>query len=307
MAFPFQPDRRSPRHAQLHRDPGPRPRSLPRPLLGVLRPPGGPAGRQRAPRRGHVRPPRRSALRPKARTELVSPGLPAQRAVRPWGGTRPRRLPRGGRGRDGPRPRRAGARGRSDRRRPCGARGGPVGRRMVQGRVRQGPRRELDRAVPAREAGAVPLGPLLTVRAAGGSESRRRAHLIASTPYLARVSAGSVRPRICFDFTPVATSITRSVCSRVGSTVAPQMIRAVGETFCCTTSEHRSASLIVMSVPPVTFTRTPWAVEMSTSRSGELIASEIASRARPSPTAWLSPIPVIATPPPFLIVLTPMT
>src|SRR5207247_664673 len=112
----------------------------------------------------------------------------------------------------------------------------------------------------------------------------RPVHRRESTPYRARASAGSWRPSICFDFTPVATSITRSVCSRVGSIVAPQMIRDVGATFCWATSAHRSASLIVMSVPPVTFTRTPWAVEMSTSRSGELIASEIASSARPSPT-----------------------
>src|SRR2546422_2414025 len=305
MAFPFQPDRRSPRHVELHRDPGPRTRSLPRPVLGVLRTPGGPSRGQRSPRRRDVRPPRGPDLRPEARAELVPARVPARRALRPGGGARPRRLPSGGRGRDRPRARRAGARGRTDRPRPRGARPGPGRPRMVQGRLREGPGRELDRAVPAREAGAVPLGPLLTSEDDGGdSDSGFPDHLIESTPYLARVSAGSCRPRTCFDFTPVATSITRSVCSRVGSTVAPQMIRAVGETFCWTTSAHRSASLIVMSVPPVTLTRTPWAVEIATSRRRELVASLIASSARPSPTAWLSPIPIIATPPPFMIVFT---
>src|SRR3989442_389172 len=125
-----------------------------------------------------------------------------------------------------------------------------------------------------------------------------------STPTRAFSSEGSRRPTICFDLTPVATSMTRNVCSSDGSTVAPQMIRAVGETFDWTTSATRSASEIVMSFPPVTLISTPWAVDTSTSRSGELIASSIASTARLSPTAWLSPRPIIATPPPFMIVFT---
>src|SRR3989441_10454438 len=125
-----------------------------------------------------------------------------------------------------------------------------------------------------------------------------------STPTRAFSSEGSRRPTICFDLTPVATSMTRNVCSSDASTVAPQMIRAVGETFDWTTSATRSASEIVMSFPPVTLISTPWAVDTSTSRSGELIASSIASTARLSPTAWLSPRPIIATPPPFMIVFT---
>src|SRR2546426_5117306 len=115
MAFPFQPDRRSPRHVELHRDPGPRTRSLSRPVLGVLRTPGGPSRGQRSPRRRDVRPPRGPDLRPEARAELVPARVPARRALRPGGGARPRRLPSGGRGRDRPRARRAGARGRTDR------------------------------------------------------------------------------------------------------------------------------------------------------------------------------------------------
>src|SRR5437667_6235383 len=106
---------------------------------------------------------------------------------------------------------------------------------------------------------------------------------ITSTPTRAFSSDGSRRPTICLDLTPVATSMTRSVCSSDASTVAPQMIRAVGETFDWTTSATRSASEIVMSLPPVTLIRTPWAVETSTSRRGELMASSIASRARLSP------------------------
>src|SRR3989475_821456 len=133
---------------------------------------------------------------------------------------------------------------------------------------------------------------------------RRGVQRITSTPTRAFSSDGSRRPTICFDLTPVATSITRSVCSSDASTVAPQMIRAVGETFDWTTSATRSASEIVMSFPPVTLISTPWAVETSTSRSGELMASSIASTARLSPTAWLSPRPIIATPPPFMIVFT---
>src|SRR6058998_2715082 len=133
---------------------------------------------------------------------------------------------------------------------------------------------------------------------------RRGVQRITSTPTRAFSSDGSRRPTICFDLTPVATGITRSVCSRDASTVAPQMIRAVGETFDWTTSATRSASQIVMSFPPVTLISTPWAVETSTSRSGELMASSIASTARLSPTAWLSPRPIIATPPPFMIVFT---
>src|SRR5438132_7364140 len=125
-----------------------------------------------------------------------------------------------------------------------------------------------------------------------------------STPTRAFSSEGSRRPTLWFDLTPVATSMTRNVCSSDASTVAPQMIRAVGETFDWTTSATRSASEIVMSFPPVTLIRTPWAVDTSTSRSGELIASSIASTARLSPTAWLSPRPIIATPPPFMIVFT---
>src|SRR5256885_2419091 len=123
-------------------------------------------------------------------------------------------------------------------------------------------------------------------------------------PTRARSSDGSRRPTICLDFTPVATSMTRNVCSSDGSTVAPQMMRAVGETFDCTTSATRSASEMVMSLPPVTLIKTPWAVDTSTSSRGELIASSIASTARLSPTAWLSPRPIMATPPPFMIVFT---
>src|SRR5881396_1539132 len=122
---------------------------------------------------------------------------------------------------------------------------------------------------------------------------RRGAQRITSTPTRARSSDGSRRPTICFDLTPVATSMTRNVCSSDASTVAPQMIRAVGETFDWTTSATRSASEIGMSLPPVTLIRTPWAVETSTSRRGELIASSIASTARLSPTAWLSPRPIM--------------
>src|SRR5882762_2087631 len=125
-----------------------------------------------------------------------------------------------------------------------------------------------------------------------------------STPTRTFSSDGSRLPTICFDFTPVATSITRKVCSKLGSTVAPQMIRAVGETFDCTTSATRSASEMVMSFPPVTLISTPCAVDTSTSRRGELMASSMASTARLSPTAWLSPRPIIATPPPFMIVFT---
>src|SRR5438309_1875106 len=98
--------------------------------------------------------------------------------------------------------------------------------------------------------------------------------------------------------------MTRNVCSSDGSTVAPQMMRAVGETFDWTTSATRSASEMVMSLPPVTLIKTPWAVDTSTSSRGELIASSIASTARLSPTAWLSPRPIMATPPPFMIVFT---
>src|SRR3990172_1570941 len=127
---------------------------------------------------------------------------------------------------------------------------------------------------------------------------------MASAPARFSPSYPDLRPMICLLLTPVTTSMTRSVCSNAGSRDAPQMIRAFGATRPWTTSAAFSASPIVMSVPPVTLTSTPVAPEMSTSRSGELIASSMASDARVSPTAWDSPMPIIATPPPFMIVFT---
>ena len=47
---------------------------------------------------------------------------------------------------------------------------------------------------------------------------------------------GEAPPKIWGDLTPVTTSITRIVLCMVGSTAAPQMIRAVGLTVFCTTS-----------------------------------------------------------------------
>src|SRR5436309_769825 len=84
-------------------------------------------------------------------------------------------------------------------------------------------------------------------------------------------------PRICFDRTPVRMSMTRSLCSRLGSTAAPQMIRAFGAIRPWTISATFSASATLMSFPPVTFTRAPVAALMSTSIRGELIASSSAA------------------------------
>src|SRR5213594_841424 len=124
-------------------------------------------------------------------------------------------------------------------------------------------------------------------------------HRTMSTPGWGRTC--SPGPRICFDRTPVRISMTRSLCSRLGSTAAPQMIRAFGAIRPWTISATRSASDTLMSFPPVTFTRAPVAPVMSTSIRGELIASSIASSARVSRSD--SPRPIIATPPPFMIVL----
>src|SRR2546427_3257261 len=59
-------------------------------------------------------------------------------------------------------------------------------------------------------------------------------------------------PRNAFDFTPVITRRTRTVRSREGSTVQPQMIRAIGLIFLPTISAAFSASLTVRSGPPTT-------------------------------------------------------
>src|SRR6266568_1033028 len=67
----------------------------------------------------------------------------------------------------------------------------------------------------------------------------------------------SPEPRICFDFTPVKMSMTRSLCSRLGSTAAPQMMRAFAAMRPWTISDTFSASATLMSFPPVTFTRAP--------------------------------------------------
>src|SRR5438128_2408002 len=120
-----------------------------------------------------------------------------------------------------------------------------------------------------------------------------------STPPWARTC--SPGPKICFERTPVRISMTLSLCSRLGSTAAPQMIRAFGAIRPWTISATFSASETLMSFPPVTFTRAPVAALMSTSIRGELIASSIASSARLSRSD--SPRPIIATPPPFMIVL----
>ena len=95
--------------------------------------------------------------------------------------------------------------------------------------------------------------------------------------------------------------MTRIVLCIVWSTAAPQMIRAVGLIVFWTTSAAFWASLTVISGPPVTLMRAPVAPAMSTCRSGELIASRTASSARLSLSD--SPMPMSATPPPFMIVL----
>src|SRR5436309_10494442 len=129
---------------------------------------------------------------------------------------------------------------------------------------------------------------------------RHGPHRTMSTPAWGarRCSPG---PRICFDFTPVKMSMTRSLCSRLGSTAAPQMMRAFAAMRPWTISDTFSASATLMSFPPVTLTRAPVAWLMSTSIRGELIASSIASSERLSRSD--SPRPIIATPPPFMIVL----
>ena len=86
----------------------------------------------------------------------------------------------------------------------------------------------------------------------------------------------------------------------VGSTAAPQMIRAFGLIAFWTTSDAFCASLTVISGPPVTLISAPVAPAISTCNSGELIASRTASSARFSLSD--SPIPIRATPPPFMIV-----
>src|SRR6266566_8226903 len=129
---------------------------------------------------------------------------------------------------------------------------------------------------------------------------RHGPHRTMSTPAWGarRCSPG---PRICFDFTPVKMSMTRSLCSRLGSTAAPQMMRAFAAMRPWTISDTFSASATLMSFPPVAFTSAPVAWLMSTSIRGELIASSIAASDRSSRS--LSPRPIIATPPPFMIVL----
>src|SRR3989440_255423 len=124
-------------------------------------------------------------------------------------------------------------------------------------------------------------------------------HRTMSTPPWGRTC--SPGPRICFDRTPVRMSMTLSLCSRLGSTAAPQMIRAFAAIRPWTFSPTFSASETLMSSPPVTFTRAPVAALMSTSIRGELMASSIDSSARLSVSD--SPRPIIATPPPFMIVL----
>ena len=96
------------------------------------------------------------------------------------------------------------------------------------------------------------------------------------------------------------TSIARILLLSSGSTVVPHMIRAFGSTLEYISSTTRSASLIVISSPPVTLTRAPVASEISTSSSGELRASTTAFTALFSPSA--SPRPIIATPPLFMTV-----
>src|SRR5437016_2196689 len=120
-----------------------------------------------------------------------------------------------------------------------------------------------------------------------------------STPPWGRTC--SPGPRICLERTPVRISMTRSRCSRLGSTAAPQMMRAFRAIRPWTISATFSASATLMSFPPVTFTRAPVAPLISTSMRGELIASSIDSSARLSVSD--SPSPIIATPPPFMIVL----
>ncbi len=117
-------------------------------------------------------------------------------------------------------------------------------------------------------------------------------------PARARPRRGA--PKIWGDLTPVTTSMTRIVLCIVGSTAAPQMMRAVGLIAFWTTSAAFWASLTVMSGPPVTLMSAPVAPAMSTLRSGELIASSTASSARFSLSD--SPMPMRATPPPFMIV-----
>src|SRR5438093_1245447 len=166
--------------------------------------------------------------------------------------------------------------------------------------VRRGPARHLfDSAVPPfAEALRALLDPPLDLPALV-HDVRHKPHRTMSTPPWVRTC--SPGPRICFDLTPVKMSMTRSLCSRLGSTAAPQMIRAFGAIRPWTISATFSASATLMSFPPVTFTRAPVAALMSTSIRGELIASSIASSERLSRSD--SPRPIIATPPPFMIVL----
>src|SRR5439155_19049982 len=103
-------------------------------------------------------------------------------------------------------------------------------------------------------------------------------HRTMSTPPWERTC--SPGPKICFERTPVRISMTLSLCSRLGSTAAPQIIRAFGAIRPWTISATFSASETLMSFPPVTFTRAPVAALMSTSISGELMASSIDSSAR---------------------------
>src|SRR6267143_1977375 len=110
-------------------------------------------------------------------------------------------------------------------------------------------------------------------------------------------------PRRDFDLTPVMTRRTRTVWSSSSSTVQPQMIRACGLIFWPTISAARSASETVRSPPPTTRTRAPRAWVRSTSPSkGDSRASLIAYSIR-SRSSSLSPIPIIATPPPFMMVM----
>src|SRR5207249_3684458 len=166
--------------------------------------------------------------------------------------------------------------------------------------VRRGPARHLQDATVTAfpEALRALLDPPLHLPALV-HDVRHQPHRTMSTPPWARTC--SPGPRICLDRTPVRMSMTRSLCSRLGSTAAPQMIRAFGAIRPWTISATFSASATLMSFPPVTFTRAPVAALMSTSIKGELIASSIASSERLSRSD--SPRPIIATPPPFMIVL----
>src|SRR6266581_3581393 len=120
--------------------------------------------------------------------------------------------------------------------------------------VRRGPARHLqDAAVPPlAETLRALLDPPLDLPALV-HDVRHEPHRTMSTPPWVRTC--SPGPRICFDLTPVKMSMTRSLCSRLGSTAAPQMIRAFGAIPPWTISATFSASATLMSFPPVTFTR----------------------------------------------------